>query len=96
VFLSDFKLAYKLRNIPCDFSSDFFVYAMLKGTENLDLYKSIIRPAKFVMAVHHLKILGHEIAISPWKQESKTFFGSFCMAEILPCDNSGKKFETVT
>jgi hypothetical protein len=66
---------------------------MLKGAKNLSLYKNIFKPAKFVMSYQLLRILGHEIATSNWKQDSKTvfwsacclaFFGSFRIAEILP------------
>jgi hypothetical protein len=104
VYLSDFRLAHKLRNIPCS-SSDFFIHSMLKGAKNLSLYRTIFKPAKFVMSFHLLKILGHEIATSNWKQNSKTvlwsacclaFFGSFRIAEILPGACSRGVLETLT
>jgi hypothetical protein len=107
VYLSDFKLAHKLRNVPCNFSNDFFIYSMLKGAKNLNLYKSIFKPAKFVMSFHLLKILDHEIAVSSWKQDSKNsfllwaacclaFFGSFLIGGILPNDLVGKTFKSLT
>jgi hypothetical protein len=57
------------------------------------------------MSIHLLKIVGHEITISHWEQESKTllwaaccltFFGSFRIGKILPGGNSSKDFETLT
>jgi hypothetical protein len=86
LFLSDIKLAHKLRNQPCSFENDFFISALIKDTKNLNLYSNIFKPAKFVMTFPLLKILGHEIANSGWSEESKTvvwaaccvaFFGSF-------------------
>jgi hypothetical protein len=105
VYLSDFRLAHKLRNVHCSFDSDFFVSSMLKGAKNLSLYKNIFKPAKFVMSYQLLRILGHEIATSNWKQDSKTvfwsacclaFFGSFRIAEILPGAYSKDSWETLT
>jgi hypothetical protein len=89
VYLSDLKLAHKLRDFQLDWSNDFFINSMLKGAKNLSLYKSIFKPARFVMSFHLLKILGHEIATCHWDSYTKTlywaacciaFFGSFRLA----------------
>jgi hypothetical protein len=104
VYLSDIKLAHKLRNQPCSFEDDFFISAMIKGAKNLNLYSSIFKPAKFVMTFPLLKILGHEIANSEWTKDSKTvvwaaccvaFFGSFRLGEILP-DEKNSPQENLT
>jgi hypothetical protein len=104
VYLSDIKLAHKLRSQACSFENDFFISAMIKGAKNLNLYSNIFKPAKFVMTFPLLKILGHEIASSGWSEESKTvtwaacciaFFGSFRLGEILPNEKNGLQ-ETLT
>jgi hypothetical protein len=66
VYLSDLKLAHKLRNLQCPFENDVFIPLMLKGAKNLATYNEICKPAKFVMSFHLLKIIGHEIAKSNW------------------------------
>jgi hypothetical protein len=104
VYLSDLKLAHKLRDQPCSFDNDFFTRAMIKGAKNLSLYSNIFKPAKFVMTFPLLKILGHEIAECDWASESKTvvwaaccvaFFGSFRLSEVLPNENPDSS-ETLT
>ena len=104
VYLSDFKLAHKLRNLPTHFENDFFIKLMLKGAKNLSLYNDICKPAKFVMSYHLLMILGHEIAKSNWETDSKNvfwtaccvaFFGSFRLGEILSTHEEGGKVETL-
>jgi hypothetical protein len=37
IYLSDFKLAHKLRDLQFDPYNDFFVNSMLKGAKNLSL-----------------------------------------------------------
>jgi hypothetical protein len=105
VYLSDLKLAHKLRDVQIDWSNDFFINSMLKGAKNLSLYKSIFKPARFVMSFHLLKILGHEIAICHWDSYTKAlywaacciaFFGSFRLSEILPAGSSPFCIETLT
>jgi hypothetical protein len=77
---------------------------MLKGAKNISLYSNICKPAKFVMSYPLLKLIGHEIAISHWSNETKTifwaacclaFFGSFRLGEILP-KNDKTSPETLT
>jgi hypothetical protein len=105
IYLSDLKLAHKLCDIPCLFEGDYFITSMLKGAKNLESYKTNFKPAKFVMSFQMLKIVGHEIALSSWKNESKmlfwaaccvAFFGSFRMSEILPSGFPPYSFETLT
>jgi hypothetical protein len=105
IYLSDLRLAYKLREIPCLFDGDYFITSMLKGAKNLELYMNKFKPAKFVMYFQLLKIIGHEIMLSSRKTESKTliwttccvaFFGSFRMGKILPVGFPPYSFETLT
>jgi hypothetical protein len=65
---------------------------MIKGAGNLALYSNLSKRTRLIMTLPLLKILGHEIAISSWSQDSKrifwtacclAFFGSFRMGEIL-------------
>jgi hypothetical protein len=92
IYLSDLKLAHKLRDLDCSHFEDFFTKAMIKGASNLLLYTDIIKKAKFVLTYPLLKLLGHEIAKSEWSVDSKrviwtacclAFFGSFRLGEIL-------------
>jgi hypothetical protein len=71
VYLSDLKLAHKLRNLQCPFENDVFIPLMLKGAKNLATYNEICKPAKFVMSFHLLKLIGHEIAKSGWDKDRK-------------------------
>jgi hypothetical protein len=75
VYLSDFKMVHKLRNMQSDFHDDFFVNSMLKGAKNLSLYKNIFKPVCFVMSFQLLKILGHKIASSTWQKQTKHYSG---------------------
>jgi hypothetical protein len=102
VYISDLKLAHKLRNLQCPFENDVFIPLMLKGAKNLATYNEICKPAKFVMSFHLLKIIGHEVAKSNWDKDRKlviwtaccvAFFGSFRLGEILPRDNSENSWE---
>jgi hypothetical protein len=61
VYISNLKLAHKLRNIACPFKNDIFIPLMIKGAKNLSIYKQICKPAKFVMS-YQLKIIGHNFS----------------------------------
>jgi hypothetical protein len=103
VYLSDLKLAHKIRSVVPNFEDDFFIKAMLKGAKNISLYANISKKSKFVMSLPLLKIIGHEIAMSSWTNDSKivfwsaccvAFFGSFRLGEILP--RSDNNIENLT
>jgi hypothetical protein len=105
IYLSDLKLAHKLRNLDTAHFDDFFVKSMLKGASNLMLYSVIINKSKFVMTFPLLKIVGHEIAKSNWTEDSKrvlwsacslAFFGSFRLGEILSRKETVIHPETLT
>ena len=66
--------------------------ALITGAENLSMYQKIVGETKKVMTLQLLKILGHQIAVSDWSENSKivfwgacvvAFFGSFRFGEIL-------------
>jgi hypothetical protein len=93
IYLSDLRLAHKIRSVNPIFENDFFIKAMLKGAKNVSLYTNITKKSKFVMSFPLLRIIGHEIALSNWSSDSKlvfwtaccvAFFGSFRLSEILP------------
>ena len=93
VYISDIKLAHRLRDKKIEFDNDFFINSMLKGAKNMSLYSNKYKSKKFVMTFPLLKLLGHEIASSNWDPASKlvfwaacctAFFGSFRLGEILP------------
>jgi hypothetical protein len=104
VYLSDFRMAHKIRNLEAKFENDYFINAMIKGARNISLYSTISKRSRFVMTFPLLKLLGHEIATSDWSQDSKAvfwtaccvaFFGSFRLGEILPRSNEQEP-ETLT
>ena len=93
-YLSAISFVHKLNNWknPC-FS--FVIKSMLTGAENLNFYSEISGASRKVMTLPVLKILGHQLALSDWSDDSKqvfwtaatvAFFGSFRMGEIL-CKN---------
>jgi len=93
VYISDIKLAHRLRDKEIEFDNDFFINSMLKGAKNMSLYTKKYKSKKFVMTFPLMKLLGHEIASSNWDPASKlvfwaacctAFFGSFRLGEILP------------
>jgi hypothetical protein len=78
VYLSDLKMAHKIRNLEAKFENDFFIHAMIKGAKNISLYSSISKRSRFLMSFPLLKLLGHKIAISNWSQDSKSVFWAAC------------------
>ena len=105
IYLSDLKLAHKLRNLNTTIFEDFFLKSMIKGASNLSLYSDITSKTKFVMTYPLLKIVGHEIATSNWSEDSKrvlwtacslAFFGSFRLGEILSQKETEFNPETLT
>jgi hypothetical protein len=105
LYISDLKIAHNLRDLDPKIFSDFFTKSMLKGAENMSLYSNISKHAKLVMTLPLLKLIGHEIATSNWKTDSKkvfwaacclAFFGSFRMGEILSNSESSFSTETLT
>ena len=91
-YLSSLKTIHSLRLLDCAAFDNFVLKSILRGKENLEIYSLEGKPSRKVMNLHTLKLLGHEIAISNWEENSKqtvwsaftlAFFGSFRMGEIL-------------
>jgi hypothetical protein len=91
-YLSSIAMAHKLSDMEHN-CSNFIVNLLLRGAENLCLYKPIVRNTRKVMTLPLLKIIGHYVATSNWSENSKlvfwsacvvAFFGSFRLGEILP------------
>jgi hypothetical protein len=105
IYLSDLKLAHKLRNLDSSQFDDFFIKSMLKGAERLLLYSTICKRTRLVLTYPLLRLLGNEIAVSDWSDDSKrtfwttcclAFFGSFRLGEILSPSESNFSRETLT
>ncbi len=47
VYLSDLKLAHKIRDEKIEFENDFFVNAMLRGAKNVSLYTELSISSRF-------------------------------------------------
>jgi hypothetical protein len=79
VYISDLKLAHKLRNIACPFENDIFIPLMIKGAKSLSIYEQICKPAKFVMSFQLLKSLDTKLqkVIGP---ETTNWFSGPCVA----------------
>ncbi len=91
-YLSAIKIYHEMRKMQFLAMGSPIVKAMLRGAANLELYKSIARPARKVMTLPLLKLLGHQVAKSGWAEADKqmlwsaftlAFFGSFRFGEIL-------------
>ena len=71
----------------------FVLKAMLRGKENMEIYSVETKASRKVMTLALLRVLGHELSISGWSENSKqviwgaftlAFFESFRLGEILP------------
>jgi hypothetical protein len=105
VYLADLKLAHKLKNVDSSQFNYFYLKSMIKGTERLALYSTICKKTRLVLSYPLLKLLGNEIAVSDWSNDSKrifwtasclAFFGSFRLGEILSPNNLIFSRETLT
>ena len=92
-YLSSLKTIHSLRNLDCSAFDNFTLKSLIRGKENQEIYSTEGNSSRRVMTLPLLKLLGHEIAISNWGENSKqtvwaaftlAFFGSFRMGEILP------------
>ena len=92
-YLSSLKFIHTMKGLsPVNFDS-VPIKVLLRGKENIEMYRPYFPPTRKVMTLPLLKILGHEIACTNWAHDSKLvvwaaalvgFFGSFRMGEILP------------
>jgi len=97
-YLSALSFVHKVNSMSENNCFNFVTKTMLTGAENMKFYSEISGQARKVMTLPVLKILGHQIAVSDWSEDSKqvfwcaalfAFFGSFRMGEIL-CQDSTK------
>ena len=68
------------------------VRTMVRGGENLELYRNDVKATRKAMSLELLKLIGHEISKTEWPAQSKqvvwavcttAFFGSFRLGELL-------------
>jgi hypothetical protein len=69
--LSDLKIAHNLTDLDSSQFNDSFSKSMVKGAERLLSYSNIGKKTKLVMTFPLLKLLGNEIAMSSWLEDSK-------------------------
>jgi hypothetical protein len=105
IYLSDLKLAHKLRGLNSNQFNDFFLKSMTKGAERLSLYSNICKSTKLVLTYPLLRLLGNEVARSNWSEDSKrtfwtacclAYFGSFRLGEIISPGGAECSQETLT
>jgi len=91
-YLSNLATLHKLKNLEFSNFSSFLVKTHVRGVENLCLSNVHEKRCRRAMSLPVLKILGHEIALKNWSNDSKivvwtamciAFFGSFRIGEIL-------------
>ncbi len=91
-YLSTFNLQQRLKGFPSNIFDSATTKMVLRGVENVEFYKELAKPARLVMTLPLLKILGHQIAKSEWSTCDKqtiwtvctvAFFGSFRLGELL-------------
>jgi len=96
-YLSSLATIHKLKGVTEANLSHFAVKTMIRGAENLALYANCKKETRKVMTLPLLKLLGHQIAISDWSENSKqlfwtccliSFFGSFRIGELLACNKN--------
>jgi len=91
-YLNMLKTIHKLKGLETKNFDSFLLKSIIRGKENLEMYDTDGKGTRKVMTLHLLKLLGHEIAKSNWKENSKqvvwaamtlAFFGSLRCGEIL-------------
>jgi len=91
-YLCAINMAHKYAGLDGSSCSSFLASALLKGAENLEFYRDLTSNARKAMSLPLLKLIGHQIAISDWSDDTKiviwcacvtAFFGSFRLGEIL-------------
>ena len=102
-YLGSLCTLHKLNNLDDSGFHNFICKTMLRGTENLEVYKTSFSKPHYVMTFETLKILGHQIASLECNVLSKqilwatccvAFFGSCRIGELL--SYSEKSFDPYT
>ncbi len=91
-YISSLETIHKLRNIDSSTCTAFTIDRIIKGAKNREQYSETPKHTRKVMSLPLFKILGHEIALSEWEDDSKdiiwtaavlAFFGSPKFGEML-------------
>ena len=91
-YISSIATIHKLNLLDDAACKNFICKTILRGAENMEIYKSSKSRLRLVMTLDTLKILGHEIAKTNWDTMNKqvvwaasclAFFGSCRIGEIL-------------
>jgi len=91
-YLGGLKCLHELKGLDSKGFEGYILKSVIRGGENLEVYKGLAKATRKVMTLPLLKILGHEIAKSGWEKNSKlvmwgavtvAFFGSFRAGELL-------------
>jgi len=105
-YLSSLSTIHELKGHEGKNCTNYLTKRVIQGAQNLEFYNDKQVESRKVMSLPLLKILGHEIAISDWSENSKqviftaavvAFFGAFRMGEILHKSKwQYNPFETLT
>ena len=91
-YISSIATIHKLNLLDDTACRNFICKTILRGAENMEVYKNTKSRLRLVMTLDTLKILGHEIAKTNWDPVNKqvlwaaccmAFFGSCRIGEIL-------------
>ena len=91
-YISSIATIHKLNLLDDSACKNFICKTILRGAENMEVYKKTKTIIRLVMTLDTLKILGHEIAKTNWDPVNKqvlwaaccmAFFGSCRIGEIL-------------
>ena len=102
-YLGSLCTLHKLNDLDDSGFKNFICKTILRGAENLEIYRISMSKPRYVMTLETLKILGHKIALLEWNFLSKQIiwttcciacFGSCRIGELL-CQ-SEKNFDPFT
>ena len=77
-YLGSLCTLHKLNNLDDSGFHNFICKTMLRGAENLEVYKTSFSKPRYVMTLETLKILGHQIASLEWNVLSKQILWATC------------------
>jgi len=103
-YVNSIILVHKIKKLDSSGLNSFRKHLILKGAENLEIYKKRNSFHKNAVTLPMLKLIGHEIAISDWSKNTKqvfwataciAFFGSCRIGELLPSEKNFDKCTTM-
>jgi hypothetical protein len=92
-YIHSLKVIHSLKGLSCESFDSQILKAILRGGENLEIYKSESRATRKAMNLPLLKLIGHSLANTGWSENTirviwsaccLAFFGSLRMGELLP------------